>query len=151
MSSVSTTVRLLPAQPPKPCSTRNDGRYSHKIVGVPGTVHGMVTAHKKFGKLPWKQLLQPAITLARDGFPVDRSLASSINSVLEKPKHQIRQAAPGTDPRLRTPAKVEAGRPARRSSCPTWPLRSSESPTREPMAFYKRNDRTAARHGNGQW
>ena len=61
---------------------RNDGRYTHKIVGVPGTVHGMATAHKKFGKLPWKQLVQPAITLAREGFPVDRSLASSLNSVI---------------------------------------------------------------------
>ena len=71
-----------PAAATETMFNRNDGRYSHKIVGVPGTVHGMVTAHKKFGKLPWKQLLQPAITLARDGFPIDRSLASSINSVL---------------------------------------------------------------------
>jgi len=59
-----------------------DGRYTHKIVGVPGTVHGMVTAHKRYGSVKWKRLLQPAIRLARGGFEVDAALARSLNSVL---------------------------------------------------------------------
>lgn len=39
-------------------------------VGVPGSVDGMVRAHAKYGKLPWKDLLQPAIDLAEKGFPI---------------------------------------------------------------------------------
>ncbi len=37
--------------------------------GVPGTVAGMVLAHDRLGSLPWASLVEPAIRLARDGFP----------------------------------------------------------------------------------
>lgn len=59
-----------------------DGRHTHKIVGVPGTVQGMATAHERFGSLEWKQLVMPAIQLARDGFVIDEALARSVNGVL---------------------------------------------------------------------
>jgi len=39
-------------------------------VTVPGAVDGFFKAHQRFGKLPWRDLFQPAIALARDGFPV---------------------------------------------------------------------------------
>src|SRR6266576_1214203 len=42
--------------------------YGYKAIGVPGSVAGMVTAEKKFGKLTLKQVMAPAIKLARDGF-----------------------------------------------------------------------------------
>src|SRR5690554_1718087 len=48
--------------------------------GVPGSVDGMVKAHEKYGKLGWKELLQPAINLARDGFSITSSQASELNS-----------------------------------------------------------------------
>jgi len=38
-------------------------------VGVPGTVAGMWLAHQRLGALPWKDLVEPAIRLAADGFP----------------------------------------------------------------------------------
>ncbi len=47
--------------------------------GIPGVVDGMVRAHKRFGKLPWKELLKPAIRLARTGFILSREMASSLN------------------------------------------------------------------------
>src|SRR6188768_4165851 len=38
--------------------------------GVPGTVRGLEMAHKKFGKLPWKDVVMPAVTLAEEGFTI---------------------------------------------------------------------------------
>ncbi|HVY71451.1 MAG TPA: gamma-glutamyltransferase [Verrucomicrobiae bacterium] len=56
--------------------------YSHLAVGVPGTVAGLHLAWKEQGHLPWKQLVQPAIRLARDGFVVSDGLARSLNETL---------------------------------------------------------------------
>ena len=44
-------------------------------VSVPGTVDGWFELHGKFGKLPMKELLAPAIAYARDGFPVTEVIA----------------------------------------------------------------------------
>ncbi|MGV6395610.1 gamma-glutamyltransferase [Pseudomonas caspiana] len=41
-----------------------------RAAGVPGTVMGLWDAHEKFGKLPWAELLTPAIVYARNGFKV---------------------------------------------------------------------------------
>jgi len=51
-------------------------RFSHLAAGVPGSVSGLYTAHKKFGRLPWKKLLQPAIRQAREGIVVSYDLAN---------------------------------------------------------------------------
>ena len=59
--------------------TPKDTWYTHKAVGVPGTVSGMFLAHKRFGKLPWKDVVAPAVKLAEDGFLIDRQLAGSLN------------------------------------------------------------------------
>jgi len=45
-------------------------------VSVPGAVDGWFELHGKFGKLPMKELLQPAIHYARDGFPVTEVIAA---------------------------------------------------------------------------
>lgn len=47
-------------------------------VGVPGLVAGLAEIHARYGKTPWKNLLQPAIRLAEKGFPVYPALASAI-------------------------------------------------------------------------
>jgi gamma-glutamyltranspeptidase/glutathione hydrolase len=67
-----------------------DGKYdstkhhnSHLSVGVPGTVAGLHLAWKEQGSKPWKELLQPAIILARDGFEISHGLARSLAGVLD--------------------------------------------------------------------
>ena len=55
-------------------------RFSHLASGVPGTVSGFYTAHRKFGRLPWKRLLQPAIAQARDGIVVSYDLANYLRT-----------------------------------------------------------------------
>jgi gamma-glutamyltranspeptidase/glutathione hydrolase len=69
------------------------GRYdpqrhhrSHLAVGVPGTVAGLQMAWQDYGRLPWKELLQPAIALAREGFMVTDGLARSLRDVLPQMK-----------------------------------------------------------------
>jgi gamma-glutamyltranspeptidase / glutathione hydrolase len=42
----------------------------YKSIGVPGSVAGMTYAQKKWGKLTLKQVMAPAIKLARDGYPL---------------------------------------------------------------------------------
>src|SRR5690349_12717025 len=50
--------------------------------GVPGTVRGLELAHKRFGKLPWKDVVMPAVLLAEQGFTVPAGLARDLNSQL---------------------------------------------------------------------
>src|SRR5450759_125835 len=50
--------------------------------GVPGTVRGLALAHRKFGRLPWKDVVMPAVQLAQDGFVLSDGLARSLNSQL---------------------------------------------------------------------
>jgi gamma-glutamyltranspeptidase / glutathione hydrolase len=54
------------------------------MVGTPGTVRGLGMAHKKYGKLPWKDVVLPAVKLAEDGFEVNEALAKSLNGVLRR-------------------------------------------------------------------
>ena len=66
-----------------------DGKYdaqlhhnSHRAVGVPGTVAGLHLAWKAFGRKPWKDLVEPAIRLARNGFEISDGLARSLERAL---------------------------------------------------------------------
>ena len=47
-----------------------DAAVGGRSVGTPGAVRMLEMAHKQYGKLPWAQLFQPAITLAENGFNV---------------------------------------------------------------------------------
>jgi len=55
--------------------------YGHLAVGVPGSVDGMVEAHKKYGKLSWQEVVQPALNLAENGFKITKRQASELNSL----------------------------------------------------------------------
>src|ERR1700733_2920351 len=55
-------------------------------VTVPGAVDGWAKMHQKFGKLPWKELFQPAIAYAQEGFPVTEAIAESWSPAVKKLK-----------------------------------------------------------------
>ncbi len=53
-------------------------QYGQMAAGVPGTVDGMIKAHEKYGKLAWKDLVQPAIDLAKKGFKISKQQAGEL-------------------------------------------------------------------------
>ena len=53
-------------------------------VGVPGNLAMAAKAHAEHGTLPWEALFAPAITLARDGFLVNRRLHQSLDGLIER-------------------------------------------------------------------
>ncbi|HXD88621.1 MAG TPA: gamma-glutamyltransferase [Urbifossiella sp.] len=56
--------------------------FDHKASGVPGTVRGLALAHRRFGKLPWQDVVSPAMKLAEQGFAMNAVLAGRLNNVL---------------------------------------------------------------------
>ncbi|MAL52841.1 MAG: gamma-glutamyltransferase [Gammaproteobacteria bacterium] len=70
-----------------------DGSYdpelaleSYQSSGTPGAVAGMYLAHQKFGSIEWKDLIQPSIDLARNGFIVTKTLEHALENNIEKLK-----------------------------------------------------------------
>ena len=57
----------------------SEGEPDGKGVMVAGALHGLESIHQRFGKLPWSRLVQPAIALARDGFPIDPIYSATID------------------------------------------------------------------------
>ena len=55
-------------------------------IGVPGDVAGLYAAWERYGKLPWKVLLEPTIQMARDGFEVNSIMAAGIERVKDRIK-----------------------------------------------------------------
>ena len=62
----------------------DDSRHGHKVVGVPGTLRGLELAHRRFGKLPWRALVEPAVRLAAEGFTLGPRLAHDLNELIKK-------------------------------------------------------------------
>lgn len=58
--------------------------FSHAASGVPGTVAGLIHALEKYGTLPLAKVIQPAIDLAEQGFPMTVTLNATINARAER-------------------------------------------------------------------
>lgn len=56
----------------------NASLVGYRASGVPGTVAGLELAQRKYGKLKWRDVIEPARRLAANGFPVSRAFASSL-------------------------------------------------------------------------
>ena len=76
-----------PAAATKDMYLKDSNSFSPRAVGVPGTVRGLALAQQRFGKLPWKTVVAPAVKLAKDGFVLDKHHAGSLNSVLASAKN----------------------------------------------------------------
>jgi len=81
---------------------RRRATRSLQSTAVPGLVAGLVLAQRCYGRLPLRQVLAPAIQLARQGFPVSRPLSQSL---------QAAAALLGADPSSRTLFFHPDGRP----------------------------------------
>jgi len=64
--------------------TPGASKEGHLSSGVPGSVAGLWALHRRFGSLPWPELMAPAIELAKGGFVVDARLTRAIGDALPK-------------------------------------------------------------------
>ena len=53
-------------------------------VGIPGSVAGVFEVYQKFGSLPFKELIQPAIDLAKKGFTITKKQADDLNNATDR-------------------------------------------------------------------
>ncbi len=66
----------------------------HLAAGVPGTVAGLFAAHEKYGRLPMRELIKPAIALADRGYAVSETEATRLNNFQEVFKKYNNQPNP---------------------------------------------------------
>lgn len=63
---------------------KNKSVLGAHAVGIPGSVAGVFEVYKKFGSLPFKELIQPAIDLAKNGFTITRKQADDLNNATDR-------------------------------------------------------------------
>ena len=51
-----------------------------ELILVPGVLRGLEKAHKKYGKLKWKELFEPVIALCSNGHAISHALSKAIES-----------------------------------------------------------------------
>jgi gamma-glutamyltranspeptidase/glutathione hydrolase len=68
---------------------KNSNHNGLKSVGVPGTVAGLYLAHQKYGKLNWKELVQPAVKLANNGVKLSWTLAEHAKKINSSTKPEF--------------------------------------------------------------
>ncbi|MDD9941579.1 MAG: gamma-glutamyltransferase [Myxococcales bacterium] len=65
-----------------------DSLIGARAAGIPGTVAGLALAHERFGKLPFEQLVLPAVALARDGHHIDKFHARGLERGVKRMRDQ---------------------------------------------------------------
>jgi gamma-glutamyltranspeptidase / glutathione hydrolase len=72
----------------------NRNNFGYRSIAVPGQMRGLEAMSKKFGNLQWKNLFSPAISAARDGYPMSNYLSHYVKDIPRSfPKEQFLQWA----------------------------------------------------------
>jgi gamma-glutamyltranspeptidase/glutathione hydrolase len=82
-------LTAAPARVPERLETDFDGRsipaeravYGGRTVGVPGVLRALDVADRRFGRLPWARLFEPAVALAEGGFPLAPYLVRTLQEI----------------------------------------------------------------------
>lgn len=88
---------------------RGRSTVSALAAGIPGLVRGLSVVHKKYGKLPWQDVVNPAFHLAHGGFKITPRLRGAIQGAVAKMNRDARRVflvggqAPAVGHRLRQP------------------------------------------------
>ncbi len=77
-----------------------DSRIGPRAAGIPGVVRGLEAAHRKFGKRPWRELVGPAVRLARQGVVLDTFHADEMAAVT-RTMAEYAARVPESNPALR--------------------------------------------------
>ena len=110
---------------------RKKAQFSLLSAGVPGTVAGLHYALKKYGTLSWEEVIDPAITLAEDGFVVPHDLSSVLSNYRNR---LTANAATARTYYKRNKVPYEAGEIIKLPDL-AWSLK--ELKKQGPAAFYK--------------
>ncbi|HIB74709.1 MAG TPA: gamma-glutamyltransferase [Gammaproteobacteria bacterium] len=110
---------------------RKKAQFSLLSAGVPGTVAGLHYALKKYGTLSWEVVIDPAITLAEDGFVVPHDLSSVLSNYRNR---LTANAATARTYYKRNKVPYEAGEIIKLPDL-AWSLK--ELKKQGPAAFYK--------------
>ena len=89
-------------------------RRGAAAVSTPGNLHAWDVLSRELGRLPWKEVLEPGIRLAEDGFAIDERTASAIANAFKEFPAAVRRklvleiaGGPPSEPRL-IPAQAAA-------------------------------------------
>ena len=78
-----------------------------RVVTIPGCVDGWLELHRRYGRLPLAQVLEPAVTYAAAGFPASPLLAATASTIIHlRGAHDFREPAMATGGRLQPGAMI---------------------------------------------
>ena len=115
-------------------------------IAVPGLLAGLSEAHRRFGELPWRELVAPAIELARAGVEVSEAqvfLHEILVGVLQRDEGGRRIYGNSGPPRHDRARRHARARPRR---SPSRPSASSCPSSSRPRRVFAHRTRAAAQH-----
>jgi gamma-glutamyltranspeptidase/glutathione hydrolase len=80
-AGVDATTEVPAGYDPSQAEPAEDG---YSVIAIPGTVAGLARVHREGGRLPWPEVIGPALRLAESGFPLSPGEAARINGIRER-------------------------------------------------------------------